>query len=142
MNEITNVGISLTGVILVAAVLSVLVPSFSGKKLYAALTGVYLIISFVSEFKNLSVDFSFTDAFSISSNFEEYGEDLTENYFKENIKTIIEQKSGIDKGDIFIELKKDQNKKLSIEKISVKTKQTRYLEELSNVLGTEIEVID
>lgn len=142
MNEITKVGISLTGVILVAAVLSVLVPSFSGKKLYAALTGVYLIISFVSEFKNLSVDFSFTDAFSISSNFEEYGEDLTENYFKENIKTIIEQKSGIDKGDIFIELKKDQNKKLSIEKISVKTKQTRYLEELSNVLGTEIEVID
>jgi hypothetical protein len=142
MNEITSIGISLTGVILAAAVLSVLVPSFSGKKLYAALTGVYLIISFISEFKNFSVDFSFEEAFSISSDFEKYGEDLTENYFKENIKTIIEQKSGIDKGDIFIELKKDEDKKLSIEKITVKTDKTKYLEELSKVLGTEIEVID
>lgn len=142
MNEITSIGISLTGVILAAAVLSVLVPSFSGKKLYAALTGVYLIISFISEFKNLSVDFSFRDAFSVSSDFEEYGEDLTERYFKENIKTIIEQKSGIDKGDIFIELKKAEDKKLSIEKITVKTNKTKHLEELSKVLGTEIEVID
>ena len=142
MNEITSIGISLTGVILAAAVLSVLVPSFSGKKLYAALTGVYLIISFISEFKNFSVDFSFEEAFSISSDFEKYGEDLTENYFKENIKTIIEQKSGIDKGDIFIELKKDEDKKLSIEKITVKTDKTKYLEELSKVLGTEIEEID
>ncbi len=142
MNTITSIGLSLTGSVLAAALLSVLYPSLSGKKLYTALTGVYLIISFISLFKNISLDFSVSEEVYYPESYETFGEELTIKYFEENIKTIIVEKTGIDKGDIFIELKKDDEKNLSIESIKVKTKTTKYLEELSAVLGTEIEVIN
>lgn len=141
MSSLSIVGISLTGAFLSAAVLSMLYPSGNGKKIYSAVTGVYLIIAFISSVFSVKITPLEDIKTEIVLEYESYGEELTLSYFSENIKTVINEKTGIDKADIFIELEKE-DKKVGIKRVSVRCDSTKYLEELSEMLGTEIEVID
>lgn len=141
MEEIRTIGIGIIGSVFAASVLSMLYPDGAGKKLYSAVTGVYLIISFVSPFIDFTTDdFEVDFSESALTDYEQYGEELTIKYFEENIKSIIKSKSGIEEDKIYIELNITEEKEVEIVKIEVETDSYKGLDELSETLGTEIEV--
>lgn len=143
MESLRTVGIGLIGAVFSASVLSMIIPGKSYEKTFQTVTGVYLIISLISLVSGVSAEKPILD-FEASelTSYEKYGEELTQEYFINNIKGLITQKSGIEEDKINIELKVSEEKEITIERITVETESTKGLEKLSEMLECEIEVVN
>ena len=125
MESLRTVGIGFIGAVFSASVLSMIIPGKSYEKTFQTVTGVYLIISLISLVSGVSAEKPILD-FEASelTSYEKYGEELTQEYFINNIKGLITQKE------------------ITIERITVETESTKGLEKLSEMLECEIEVVN
>ena len=143
METLRTVGISVIGAVFATSILSMIIPAKSYEKVFGTVTGVYLVVSILSLLSGLSIDESVIESkVEDLSAYEEYGGELTKEYFIINLKEYISEKIGIEEDKINIELKVSDEKEITVERVTVETESTKGLEKLSEILECEIEVVN